>query len=175
MWSLHHSIINQIPLAVRHICNCILVDPRIFPVEFLFTCSAKSMTTLGTHTYFFPDTGDFWFSLRNTAYQNNSCVTLEDIGEGDDALLCLANLTDCHQPSHTDAMGLVLGNWFFPNGTTVPSNGTSFDFYSDRIEMVVRLNRRQGGEEGIYRCEIHDSLNVTQTIYIGVYAASTGE
>ena len=41
--------------------------------------------------------------------------------------------------------------------------------------MVVRLHRRRDGEEGIYRCEIPDSMNVTQTIYIGVYSASTGE
>ena len=32
---------------------------------------------------------DVWFSLRNTTYQTNSIVMLEDIGEGDDdALLC---------------------------------------------------------------------------------------
>ena len=41
--------------------------------------------------------------------------------------------------------------------------------------MVVKLNRRRGGEEGIYRCEIPDSMNVTQTIYIGVYTGGTGE
>ena len=42
---------------------------------------------------------------------------------------------------------------------------------------MVGLNRRRGGEEGIYRCEIPDSTNVPQTIYIGVYraSASTGE
>ena len=38
---------------------------------------------------------------------------------------------------------------------------------------MVRLNRRRGGEEGIYRCEISDSVNVTHTIYIGVYTANT--
>ena len=43
--------------------------------------------------------------------------------------------------------------------------------------MVVTLNRRRGGEGGIYRCEILDSVNVIQTIYIGVYTTntSTGE
>ena len=41
--------------------------------------------------------------------------------------------------------------------------------------MVVRLHRRRGGVEGIYRCEIPDAMNVTQTIYIGVYSISTGE
>ena len=40
---------------------------------------------------------------------------------------------------------------------------------------MVHLNRRRGGEEGIYRCEIPDAMNVTQSIYIGVYSASTGE
>ena len=35
--------------------------------------------------------------------------------------------------------------------------------------------RRRGGVEGIYRCVIPDAVNVIQTIYIGVYSASTGE
>ena len=34
---------------------------------------------------------------------------------------------------------------------------------------MVRLQRRRGGEEGTYRCEIPDAKNVIQTIYIGVY------
>ena len=41
--------------------------------------------------------------------------------------------------------------------------------------MVVRLNRRRGGEDGIYWCEVPDSVNVMQTIYIGVYTANTGK
>ena len=41
--------------------------------------------------------------------------------------------------------------------------------------MVVGLYHRRGGEEGIYRCEIPDATNVIQTIYIGVYSASTRE
>ena len=67
----------------------------------------------------------------------------------------------------------VYGNWFFPNETRVPSgttvNGTQWDFYRTRGASVVRLNRRRGGEEGIYHCVILDTLNVTQTIYIGIY------
>ena len=41
--------------------------------------------------------------------------------------------------------------------------------------MVVHLNRREGGVEGIYHCEIPDTLGLIQTIYIGVYSLSTGE
>ena len=104
-------------------------------------------------------------------------MTLEDIGEDGDALLCVTNLTACCRPHYTGETKLVLGNWFFPNGTRVPSMGASSDFYRERGHMVVNLNRRGGGEEGIYRCKIPDSMNVTQNIYIGVYTANnkTGE
>ena len=37
------------------------------------------------------------------------------------------------------------------------------------------MYRRRGGVEGIYYCEIPDAMNVTQTVYIGVHSASTGE
>ena len=111
--------------------------------------------------------------LRNTTYQNNSIVTLEDIGEGYDALLCITNQTACCQPSYTG--GSALGNWFSPNGTRVPSPGNQWDFYRTRGQMVTSLHRRRGGVEGIYCCEIPVTMIVTQTIYIGVYSASTGE
>ena len=116
----------------------------------------------------FTGAGDVWFSLRGTTYQNNSCVALEDIGEGDDALLCVTNLTACC------GHGLN-ANWFFPNGTRVPNSAKQWNFYRSRGQMVVGLYRIRGGENGIYRCEIPDSMNVPQTIYIGVYTTSTGE
>ena len=97
-------------------------------------------------------------------------MTLEDIGESDNALLCLTNYT-----AYTGEMGHVLGNWFFPNGTRVPSVGGNWNFYRTRGQMVVRMYRRRGGVEGIYYCEIPDAMNVTQTIYIGVYSARPGE
>ena len=128
------------------------------------------------HIIFLPGAGDVWFSLRGTTYQNNSCVKLEDIGEGDDtALLCMTNLIACCRAPYTGENGTGIGNWYFPNGTEVPSSGTLEDFHRTRNQSVVLLNRRRGGEEGIYRCEIPDSMNVAQTIYIGLYTAGTGE
>ena len=137
---------------------------------------------------FFPDVR---FSLRGTTYQNNSLVTLEDIQFGDDnnPLLCLTDLTTCCRGSDTNGMG-ALGDWFFPNGTAVPNMIIGFvgggmsgipiiwDFYRNRGPSVVRMLRREGGVDGIYRCEIPVSLGppiVYQNIYIGVYTASTGE
>ena len=66
-----------------------------------------------------------------------------------------------------------IGNWFFPNGSRVPSAGSQMDFYRTRSRMVVLLHRRRGGAEGIYSCEIPDTMNVNRTIYIGVYRAVT--
>ena len=128
----------------------------------------KSMIDLIRALIFFSGRGDVWFSLNGTTYQNNSCVALEDIGECDTALLCVTNSTNTSTAS---------GNWFFPNGTRVPNTGKWWDFYRSGGQMVVQLHRRRGGVEGIYRCEIPDSMNVTQTIYIGVYSANanTGE
>ena len=126
----------------------------------------------------FPGAGDVCFSLRNTTYHNNSLVTLEDIGEGDSgALLCRTNQTACCQAPYTGESGSGIGNWYFPSGARVRSDNWNTSFYRNRGQMVVRLNRKRGGEEGIYHCVIPDSMNVTQTIYIGVYTvnSSTGE
>ena len=125
---------------------------------------------------FLPIVAGVSFWLRGTTYQNNSLVTLEDIGEWSDALLCLTDLTACCRPPYTSEVGpFYRGSWFFPNGTRVPSSGAQWDFHRTRGQSVVLLHRRRGGEDGVYSCEIPDATNVTQTIYIGVYTASTGE
>ena len=126
---------------------------------------------------YFLGAGDVQFSLNGTTYLNNSIVTLEDIGEEGDALFCVTNLTACCQ-QHADENRSAIGDWFFPNATRVPNeyvSPTKWDFYRDRETMMVLLHRRRGGVKGIYRCEIPDSMDVNQSIYIGVYTASTGE
>ena len=111
------------------------------------------------------------FSLGGTTYQNNSIVTLEDIGDGDNTLLCLTDQTACCRPPYTDSTGLsALGNWFLPNGSRVPSNDLQWDFHRTRGQSAVFLHRRRRGVEGIYQCMIPDAMNVDQTVYIGVYS-----
>ena len=99
-------------------------------------------------------------------------MTLEDIGEGCDALLCKTNQS---------GTGSALGEWFYPNGTTIfteivnETTQEERDIYRTRNLSVVRLNRKTGGVEGIYRCEIPDSLNVSQTLYIAVNTSCSGK
>ena len=112
-------------------------------------------------------------------------MTLENIGENSNALLCLTSLADCCRSVDAPFYG-ALGHWFFPNGTAVPNtvidiiNGVNiiWKFYRNRGSSVVRMLRREGGVDGIYCCEIPVSLGppiVYRNIYIGVYNTSTGE
>ena len=96
-------------------------------------------------------------------------MTLEEIGEGDDAQLCLTNYTDCCQFPYTGDMRNAIGNWYFPNGSKVFSSESQSSFYRTRSQMAIHMNRRRAGVEGMYHCEIRDAMNVTQT------SASTGE
>ena len=114
-----------------------------------------------------------WFSLNGTTYENNSLVTLEDIGEGVTSLLCVTSLTACCR--HLYAGRYPTGNWYFPNKTRVHFYSIGSHIYRSRGHMVVCLHHRRGGVNGIYWCVIPDSLNVMQTIYIGVYTANTGK
>ena len=99
-------------------------------------------------------------------------MNLEDIGEGDKALRCKTDLTRCCNNLHG---GTSLGTWFYPNGSGVPKQEKKWDFHRGRGFMVVVMQRKRGGVNGIYRCKIPDAMNVFQNIYIGVYNTSTGE
>ena len=130
------------------------------------------------YLFYFPGAG-VWFTLNGTTYQNNSLVTLEDVGEWDDALLCVTDNTACC--SRAQSPGMVnLGDWYYPNGTGVVNSivvqpDLRWEFYRNRGQSVVRMNRRRGGVNGTYHCEIPNAAGVDQTIYIGVYTAGTGE
>ena len=98
-------------------------------------------------------------------------MNLEKIGEGDAALLCMTNQTACCRPQGSRA----LGNWYFPNGTRVPISDQQWDFHRTGGQSTVLLHRKRGGVDGVYRCEIPNTMGFIQTIYIGVYTADTGE
>ena len=99
---------------------------------------------------------------------NYSIVNLEDIGEGDCALICYTNFPDCCvSPAKA-------GEWFFPNGSAVKIEGTMEDFYRSREGMIVRLNRRNNAMDptGIYCCDIPGSNG---DMCVGVYNLGDGK
>ena len=69
-----------------------------------------------------------------------------------------------------------IGDWFFPNGTTVPSIDDDDDpLHVLRVEGQIALLRDLGvaGIEGLYRCSIPDENGVDQDLWIGIYQGLT--
>ena len=62
----------------------------------------------------------------------NSIVTLEDIGEGDDALLCITDQRNCCTPAQIGT-NVAYGNWFFPDMLMFPVQiaGGTFELGSE--------------------------------------------
>ena len=99
---------------------------------------------------------------------------MDNIGELSNSLLCLTDNTACCARAQSPG-GVILGDWYYPNGTGVVNPGEMWEFYRRRGQSVVRLDRRRGGVTGIYSCVIPDAAGVDQTMFIGVYTANTGE
>ena len=103
--------------------------------------------------------------LRNQTYLNNSIVAINDIGEGDNALLCLTDKPDCCKSPN----GPLQGEFYYPNSSAVghPNKDT---LYRNRGPQVVRLNRRNDvlSPTGVYRCEIPDLSGMNRSLYINI-------
>ena len=106
------------------------------------------------------------FQLGDQTYSNDSEVLLTDIGEGDNALLCLTDNTQCCRGGDNPNGG-GLGEWYFPDGTLVPT-GNNTNIYRNRDLSAVRLNRKNNAQSpiGVYRCEVPDASGTSQSIYI---------
>ena len=98
--------------------------------------------------------------LRGKTYVDGDIILITDIGEGDDALLCLTDNTSCFASQH-------MGEFYYPSGSSVGYSTTN-SLYRNRGSQVVRLNRRDNtlSPVGRYRCEIPDSSGAIQRIYI---------
>ena len=99
--------------------------------------------------------GEVGFTFKGAALSNNSLVTSDDIGEGEDALHCMTDNTSCCRPPYTHSQS-ALGNWFFPNGTRVPSSSQEWDFHRTRGDMTVLLHKRRGVVDGVFYCVLPD-------------------
>ena len=120
-------------------------------------------------------------TLNNVQYTNNSVVTITDIGTGSAALLCTTTYTPC-----CFSTPLSGTNWYFPNGSQVESDNI-LPYYRTRTDGqmfplstpvggTVLLHRKPGATTtGVFRCEILDANGTFQSIYVGIYTATTRE
>ena len=119
-------------------------------------------------------------TLNNVNYTNNSVVNITDIGTGSAALLCTTSYYPCcfsGPPPGT--------HWYLPNGSRV-SNTNTLPYYRSRIDGNPRFTPRrpgtvllhrnpEGTTTGVFHCEIPDASGDLQSIYVGIYTATTGE
>ena len=91
-------------------------------------------------------------------------MELDNIGINEAALLCITDNTGCCNNI------IRKGEFFYPNGSTVSTNGAGNDFYRNRGDQLIRLHRRNNGQapSGQYKCEIPDASGVDQNIYINI-------
>ncbi|XP_064387176.1 uncharacterized protein LOC135335578 [Halichondria panicea] len=101
---------------------------------------------------------------------NHAVVTPSDIGDTNNALLCLTPFSDC-----CDSSNGLAGNWFDPSGSEVAGDGFGTPLYSDRGPSVVRLNRRADNvDSGVYRCELLTAVGVSMSLHVGLYPLGEG-
>ena len=115
-------------------------------------------------------------TLNNVQYTNNSLVTITDIGTGSSTLICTTTYWRCCfsvPPPGT--------HWYFPNGSRVDRINT-LPYYRSRTSTFVSppgtvlLHRNpEGTTTGIFRCEIQDANGIFQSLYVGIYTATTGK
>ena len=111
------------------------------------------------------------FEIREYVLKNNSYIARVppvNIGEGlYDSLHCVTDNSDCCISGQ--------GNWYDLTGGEVQQGpGGDSNLYVTRGDGVVYLNRRTGGQSGMWRCDIPDSNGVQQSIYIYLGTAMTG-
>ena len=105
--------------------------------------------------------------LQGQTYLNNSIVAINDIGEGDNALLCVTDNPDCCKPPNGN---IVQGEFYYPNNILVRNLASGDSLYRNRGPQVVRLNRKNDvlSPTGVYRCEIPDSTGMNRSIFISI-------
>ena len=122
-----------------------------------------------------------WFTLNNVQYTNNSVVTIMDIGTGSAALNCTTTYEPCCFSVPSPGT-----HWYFPNGSRVERTGATYyrsrtstfrypRAYFDPPGRVLLHRNPWATTTGIFHCEILDARGTFQSLYVGIYTATTGE
>ena len=116
-------------------------------------------------------------TLNSVQYANNSVVNITDIGTDSAALLCTTTLN----PGCCFSVPPPGTHWYFPNGSRVENTDT-LPYYRRRADARfdppgrVILHRNPGATTtGVFRCDILDASGTFQSLYVGIYTATTGE
>lgn len=104
------------------------------------------------------------------------------LGTDDDALYCATAFIDFSRccippaPINTQSPGIG-GNWYLPSGRALYSVHSLDVWYAEWLRGAVLMNYRgDGGDSGLFRCDIIDLFGDIQQFYVCMYAdGSTNE
>ena len=103
------------------------------------------------------------FQIREENLTNNSYILSSNISREHDALKCVTDNVNCCNDSD-------VGNWRDERGRPVHQGADGATcLYVTRGQGVISLNRRRGctpETSGLWRCDIPDSSEEMQSIYI---------
>ena len=108
---------------------------------------------------------DVYLSLNNFIIPNHGYVAINDIGSNDmSALICNKRLRDWFSPSGDKVGGITSG----PN--SVPG------LFRKRVSGKLQLLRATTGSppEGIYHCDVNNTRETFQKLYVGLYNRTSG-
>ena len=105
-----------------------------------------------------------YLTLKRIVYANNSIIQNTNIGVTDphsshnEGFQCVTDRKPC--------CGSQIGEWYFPNGTTVPRQHSAAPFYrNEGDDGAVNLNRIGSdtvSPSGVFCCEIPDAIDTLQ-------------
>ena len=116
-------------------------------------------------------TGDLRLELNGKTYVNGSKISISDIGEGDNALLCHTSRSDCCHG------GNRYGEFYYPDGSQVGIMSEGGPMYRNRGPQLIRLNQNINSPSlpaptGWYRCVIPNANGEPQSISINIEGRS---
>ena len=107
------------------------------------------------------------FNLKGVPYSNGSTVLRAHIGVNDEALQCTTDKITCCTNVNDEIRD---GNFFFPDGTQVPTlGGVVNGYYRNRQSQHIRLHRQPSGIlTGQFRCNIPDATGTNMDLFINI-------
>ncbi len=90
--------------------------------------------------------------LRGETFTNTSSISLEDIGETDEALIFRTEIKDCCREQR-------IGQCYDPNGVELGTRAARNEMYRNRDSQMVRLNKvdvftGEAAIPGMYCCTV---------------------
>ena len=105
-------------------------------------------------------------------------VTLTDIGEDRAAHFCLTDRPACCRGRDTSDGVSGLGMWLLPGDSSIvqKSGAVAGMFYRSRRASAVLLHRDSAtlGPSGVFTCNIPDSADLPQQVFVGIYPPEAG-